>query len=324
MKASGEVVPNPNYQTWILIDQNLFAALYLVISPTLLPYIINLETCADIWKTIERRLQSSNRSRLLQLKNELHQVTMKDQTMMQYLSDIKGKCDAIASSGTPLDPEDVIMYTLNGLPPAYQAFKTYIRTNLQPMNIDDFYAQLCSEELNLAAERARENQLLPSTDPQMALAASRGRGRFRSNRGHGRYIQSTSSPTQQNTSFRSPGRSANSTYLECQICRKLGHSAFKCWHRSNLQYQPASSSAFVASSASETNDWVLDSGATSHLTPDFTQIQNPQQYMGSQQVQIGNGDMLPISHSGQGLLPTPHRLDEQSNSSPRSIPSRPL
>ncbi|PKU75893.1 hypothetical protein MA16_Dca005940 [Dendrobium catenatum] len=213
------------------------------------------------------------------------------------------------------------MYTLNGLPPSYQAFKTYIRANLQPVNIDDFYALLCSEEVNLAAEAARENQALPSTDPQLALSASRGRGRFRSNRGRGRYNQTTPSPVQQ--AARPPGRNSN-TYVECQICRKPGHSAFKCWHRANLQYQPVSSSAFVASSASETGDWVLDSGATSHLTSDFTQLQNPQNYTGAQQVQIGNGDMLPITHSGQGILPTPQRLEEQSNSSSWSLPSRPL
>lgn len=83
------------------------------------------------------------------------------------------KCDAIASYGTPLDSEEVIMYTLNGLPRAYQSFKTYIRANLQPINLDDFYALLYSEELNIVTEIARENQLPPSTDPQLALAASR-------------------------------------------------------------------------------------------------------------------------------------------------------
>ncbi|PKU84686.1 Retrovirus-related Pol polyprotein from transposon TNT 1-94 [Dendrobium catenatum] len=323
VSESRQITPNPQYLTWTLIDQNLAAALYSIISPSLLPYILNLDTCADIWITIERILQSTNRSRLLQLKSELHHISTRDKTVMQYLSDIKGKCDAIASSGTPLDPEDIIMYTLNGLPPAHQPFKTAIRTQLQQIHLDDFYALLCSEELNIAAENDQETQLLPLADPQLALAANRGRGRFRSNPNRGRGHYNTAAPTSTITQNRLPARSTNA-YIECQICRKLGHSAFKCWHRANLQYQPQNPSAFVASSASENSDWVLDSGLTSHLTSDLNLIHQPHTYNGNQQVQIGNGDMLPITHAGQGLLPTPQRFDEQSHTSPRSLPSRPL
>lgn len=72
--ASGAVILNPKFNLWLLIDQNLAAALYSTISPTLLPYVINLDTCFDIWRTIEKRLQSSNRSKILQLKNELHHI----------------------------------------------------------------------------------------------------------------------------------------------------------------------------------------------------------------------------------------------------------
>ncbi|KAI0520293.1 hypothetical protein KFK09_007765 [Dendrobium nobile] len=146
--------PNPEYYSWLLIDQNLAAVLYSTISTTFLPYVLS-DSCCQIWQTIERRLQSTNHLRILQLKNELHHVSMKDKTMMQYLSEIKGKVDAIGASGSPLSSDDIIMYTLNGLPSAYQGFKIAIRTNLNPISLDDFYALLCSEELNIAAESAR-------------------------------------------------------------------------------------------------------------------------------------------------------------------------
>lgn len=60
-------------------------------------------------------------------------------SMAQYLSEIISKCDAIVVTGSPLTPEDIILYILNGLPLIYQAFKTAIRTNLQPLSLDDFY-----------------------------------------------------------------------------------------------------------------------------------------------------------------------------------------
>ncbi|KAI0494554.1 hypothetical protein KFK09_024695 [Dendrobium nobile] len=131
---------NPLYSTYMLIDQHLSSAIYSTVSPTLLPYILNLDSTHEIWVTLERRLQSSNRSRLLQRKGELHQLKLGDKTMFQYLTDIKSKIDAIAAVGSFVDPEDIIHYTLNGLPPTYQSFKTSIRTHLGELLLDDFYS----------------------------------------------------------------------------------------------------------------------------------------------------------------------------------------
>ncbi|KAI0497283.1 hypothetical protein KFK09_020506 [Dendrobium nobile] len=179
-----EIVPNPEYYTWLLVDQNLVVVLYTTISSTFLPYVLNLHSCMKIWRTIERRLQSTNRSRILQLKNELHHISMKDKSMVQFLLEIKSKLDVIGSSGSPLSTDDIIMYTLNGFPSTYQAFKTAIRTNLNPLSLDDFYALLCCEELNLAAESVSElalSSLFP--EPIQAFSTQRGRAHGRNSRG---------------------------------------------------------------------------------------------------------------------------------------------
>ncbi|PKU84685.1 hypothetical protein MA16_Dca021987 [Dendrobium catenatum] len=59
---------------WKLIDQNIVSALLSTISPSILPYVLNLKTAHDIWITLERRLQPINYSRVIQLKNKLHQI----------------------------------------------------------------------------------------------------------------------------------------------------------------------------------------------------------------------------------------------------------
>lgn len=66
--------------------------------------------------------------------------------MTQYLLDVKSKVDAITATDNTIDLEDMILYTLNDLPSSYQLFKTTIRTNLQPINLDDLYSLLCCEE----------------------------------------------------------------------------------------------------------------------------------------------------------------------------------
>lgn len=76
--------------------------------------------------------------------------------MPRYLSAVKAKVDVIVAAGMLLENKSIILYTLNGLPSNYQAFKTAIRKKLQPLSLDDLYTCLCSENLNLAHEAAKD------------------------------------------------------------------------------------------------------------------------------------------------------------------------
>ncbi|XP_020679496.1 uncharacterized protein LOC110097465 [Dendrobium catenatum] len=180
VSLSNTHTPNPANNQWDLIDQNITAALYSIISTSLLPYVLNLNNCHEVWTTLDKRLQSTNRSRIFQLKNELHHLTMKDMSMIQYLSIIKAKVDAIATAGSSIDTNYIILYTLNGLPATYNAFKTSIRTKLHPIHLDDVYVLLCNEEINLAAKSLKEAHIQDTENPPTALTSVHGRGRGRS------------------------------------------------------------------------------------------------------------------------------------------------
>ncbi|KAI0504725.1 hypothetical protein KFK09_015678 [Dendrobium nobile] len=272
--SNGNSKTNPLYSAWLLIDQHLASAIYSTVFASLLPYILNLSSSHEIWLTIERRQQSSNRSRLLQLKGELHQLQLGDKMMIQYLFEIKGKVDAIAAAGSTIEVEYIIHYTLNGLPITYQSFKTAIRTQQNPISIDDFYSMLCSEELHLNADMNRNSNNLSSGDPNLALAATRGSYRGRSSaRGRGRGTFNARSTSRRSASGRPPindqaanrgGRRTRPT-VKCQICGKPGHSAVNCWYRHDTKYS-ATPQAYITTDNSQQADWFLDSGATEHLT----------------------------------------------------------
>ncbi|PKU70181.1 Retrovirus-related Pol polyprotein from transposon TNT 1-94 [Dendrobium catenatum] len=228
---------------WKLIDLNLVSALLSTISPSILPYILHLSNTSEIWTTLSSKLQPTNRSRVIQLKSELHNIRMKDSTMNQYLEQIKTLVDNIAAAGSHIDPEDILMYILNGLPPTYNAFTTAIRTSQLPINLDVLYSHLCSEEINIQNQLQREAN--PSSD-QLALYSNRskytrGRGNYRG-RGNGRSPQSNR-PVEHN----------NNARPVCQICGKTGHSALTCWHRCNLQY-PATESSKALYSQPQTHN----------------------------------------------------------------------
>ncbi|XP_020674691.2 uncharacterized protein LOC110093962 [Dendrobium catenatum] len=166
-----------------ITDQNLQAALCSTISPTVLPYILHLDTTYEIWQVLESQFQATSRSKVIQLKNELHHVSMKNLSMIQYLNEIKKLVDQIASAVSTIDSEDIILYILNGLSPAYQSFKTYVRNSPTQIRLENLYAMLVSEEIHITTNAVRSSADIVQ---QAALYANRGRGR----RNRGRAPQS--------------------------------------------------------------------------------------------------------------------------------------
>ncbi|PKU67943.1 Retrovirus-related Pol polyprotein from transposon TNT 1-94 [Dendrobium catenatum] len=211
--------------------------------------------------------------------------------MSQYLPEIKTLVDNIAAAGSQVDTEDIILYILNGLPPSYQSFKTAIRTMLTPISLDNLYALLLSEEINIASDLSRISSV---PDPNVALFSNRGRGRRSRGRG---------SPSHTNTN-----QSTAQQIVVCQICLKRGNAAPDCWYRLNSNYTPKNSNkALAAGTTSSSTEWFLDSGESSHLTNALENLTVSSPYSGSEGVTIGDGSSVNIASSGAGFLPTPGR-----------------
>ncbi|PKU64269.1 Retrovirus-related Pol polyprotein from transposon TNT 1-94 [Dendrobium catenatum] len=262
----GDSVANLAYSQWMQTYQNLSASICSTIYASILPYVISLDSTAEVWSALETRFQATNRSKVIQLRNALHNVSLKTNSMMVYLSEIKAIVDQISAAGASVDPEDIIHHILNGLPQIYQSFKTSIRTSTSSLTLDQIYPLLLSEEINLAADAARFSS---NQDPTMALFNTRGRGRRQ--KGKNYYNPSTTNKTTNadNSSAMSQPRNTQTFAIFCQICYKKGHSAQTCWHRLNVQYVPPSkntNSALIASSETPDTTWFLDSRASSHLT----------------------------------------------------------
>lgn len=59
----------------------------------------------------------------MQLRSDLHNLSLVNKTMTQYLYDIKAKANLIATAGSPIYNGAIIYYTLNELPPLITALK---------------------------------------------------------------------------------------------------------------------------------------------------------------------------------------------------------
>ncbi|KAB2628692.1 hypothetical protein D8674_033487 [Pyrus ussuriensis x Pyrus communis] len=96
----------------------------------------------------------------------------------------------------------------------------------------------------------------------------------------------------------------------CQICHSLDHEAIDCYERMNYAYAGKIPLAKLAAMCVHTNSktsppWLIDSGATSHITNDIAALHSPVPYSGEEKVYIGDGQGMSIHHSGTSLLKTP-------------------
>ncbi|KAF7839522.1 Retrovirus-related Pol polyprotein from transposon TNT 1-94 [Senna tora] len=192
-------------------------------------------------------------------------------SMSDYLLKLKKVVDALASIYQPITDQDYIETILHGLPSEYEGFITSFSLKDKEHIVIQVEAHLLAHEARLEAHLNNKGGF-----------ANRGnnRGRGRSQGGHG-------------------GRRTL-----CQVCGRHGHIGVNCYHRSdqsytattlmqnqNLQVQnsrltiPSAQNVPVEAllATPETlydASWYPDSGASSHLTNDATNLQEQQTYIG--------------------------------------------
>ena len=98
-----------------------------------------------------------------------------------------------------------------------------------------------------------------------------------------------------------------------------GHEAIDCYDRMNPNIVGKVPSAKLAAMCAHHSakhsppSWLIDSGATSHITNDISNIQSPSPYHGEDKVYIGDGKGLSIDHIGSFLLHTPQSTFQLHN-----------
>jgi len=149
----------------------------------------------------------------------------------------------------------------------------------------------CFSDLISKAESFKifQKSLETLAPPVVAFTANissshRGSISFHQNHGRGYGFSSNSSYSRQSRTHTNQGRRPP----RCQICQLEGHYADRC----KQCYDRHESTAFLAES-----DWLLDIGASTHMTPDNSTLEQSTAYMGKECVIVGNGASLPITHT---------------------------
>jgi GAG-pre-integrase domain/gag-polypeptide of LTR copia-type len=229
--------------------------------------------------------------------------------------------DRLRSIGTPVSDQDLVLYTLQGLGTEYENFVTALSMRYAPPTMVEFNGLLLAHEArsqtnlrSLTSNIVNLSMTGNSSHPQTGTTAQlvslpseqqvfyTTNQQFRSNSNRGRENYRGRGRDHSNTSNSAQGQ-------QCQICEKNGHSTLNCYHRFDIRFTSPSASPPVHSQSSHQallaepastpqSHWFLDSGATTHVTPDINNLSSSAPYTGSEAVHIGNGSGLNIANKG--------------------------
>ncbi|CAN1276866.1 Retrovirus-related Pol polyprotein from transposon RE1 [Linum perenne] len=320
--ASSE--PNPEFIDWRRSDRLVLLWLKSTLTESVLATVARSTSAHMAWVVISKTFQAQTKAQRMTLKTQLQSLTKGSLSIMEYVEKKRSIADSLAENLHPVSDEDLIGHILAGLDSSYGSFISAFMLKSEEQTVDDLVGHLLREEAHIEREQNRASALLPTptTQPSSMAAAfavhkypSR---QFSSPKPHSPHPQfsdvthrpfshsrrfgsrlSPLSPSGQGTSSRRL-RDFNTPRVICQLCGQGFHSAIDCWHRGNQADYPSRRQpprdtprqAHVAQHGSSSTvidpAWYFDTGATDHVTPDFSKLTVAEDYTGTDKLQVGN------------------------------------
>lgn len=288
-----EVTPNtfnPAYTHWIRQDQLILHGIVSSIAATVVTHIGTVQTAKQAWDTLKSMYAGRSRVRIMALKKKISNFNKGTQPMATYLQGIKAISDELSIIDHPLDDIDLVVHTLNGLSVEYREISAALSSKETPINFAELHEKLVDFESFLHRDDNAATESIVVT----ANAVTRNKGQQRSR-------QNFSSSSSLSTALSSNHK------VVCQFCEKPGHIARNCYkikgYPNRNGYRP---SANIATNQPPVHNssWIMDTGASHHVTQDLQQLSLANPYPGTDQVIVGDGTGMNITHIGHTSLHT--------------------
>ncbi len=245
------------------VDQKAIALIGLFVKDHHLATLEECKSAKEAWQRLERVYQSKSNARKLQLKRELNQLKKESgEPLTKFVARAKALRDQLCAAGLDVKSEEVTWAVLAGLPKEFDVVVTVLQTAEELQDLDVILAKLLAVESRAGTSGENEKALyVPAARTQDRREHGHAQGGRGSGRGQGRA---------------QGGRGQRKFNGACYNCGITGHKSADCRKpKKDSQAGGSRESGFLgrevalmAGPALSRSDWVLDSGASRHMTND--------------------------------------------------------
>ena len=241
-------LPREMDEEWKVKDVKAFAIIATMVSPNFQTMIRSATSAAEAWEILKNFFVRRNTHNRVQMRRKIHEFKMgKGSNILEHLMKFDELCSSMEAISDGMDQDEQLIVLLGSLSADYDSIVKIIE------NIPNIDMMQAKEMIH------REYESLRLTESnELALRATK-----RNNvEGRGKYQQR--------------GDRKGKFNGKCFNCGRLGHRFAECRQkRQQHDIQSKNEHAFMASN-DVSSTWLLDSGASSHMSPfekDFTNIQ---------------------------------------------------
>ncbi|XP_070015851.1 uncharacterized protein [Nicotiana sylvestris] len=306
ISQNNQDLDNPAFVPWYRQDQLIQNAILASADPILAPTIAVVVSAKAAWDALHTAYANKSQTRIFSLRDRLARLTKDSRPVTDYLHQVRSICDELATAGAPVSNAELIVKILSGLGFEFRELSSAIRARDSTISYEELYEKLLDHELFLKHEEDKK----PLSTPITAVVAQKttptpprqGNNPNSSNRRPGPNAPANNQQwqTQPWHPRRNNQRRPFDKNLRCQLCDRVGHSARVCRSQSHDHLQARAN--FAARLSPQQTSWIMDSGATHHIASDAQSLTTVHDYRGTEEIIMGNGNTIPISHTGSSNI----------------------
>lgn len=278
------------FAKFVVRRNRALATIVLSVNTSLLYLLGDPEDPVVVWNKLSEQFQKKTWANKLSLRRKLNNLRLKEEdSVKSHVKAITEIFNELAVIGAPMEDEDKVVTLLASLPDKFDMLVTALEANTEVPSMEIVTERLLHEENKLKERGTVET----STEKVMLGKKTKDRPK-------------------------------------CHHCGKPGHLKRNCWslkkenekeqqskqesksvkHKANVVAADSESESLglvtqaLAASACSNNVWIIDSGATCHMTHDRTLMRNIVELSKPVEVQLGDGKVLNATARGTVILYT--------------------
>ena len=129
-------------------DQQVLGFLVSSLSRDVMPHAVGATTAVALWSTLQEMAAARSRAHTTNTRIALANAEKGTKTMDEYIAMMKTLENEMASTGKPLDDEDMVSYVLSGLKDiSYEPLFAAILNRETPITVSELYSQMETFEI---------------------------------------------------------------------------------------------------------------------------------------------------------------------------------